>query len=60
MGGKFNKNNDRDHLVVAEGKNYQQKLFYINKGMENNVVKYAWYYTFYKTSKTLGMCNFPK
>jgi hypothetical protein len=41
VGGKINEDNGRDHLVVAEGKNYQRKLFYINKGMEYNVAMYV-------------------
>jgi hypothetical protein len=28
--------------------------------MEHNVARYAWYYTFYKTFKTLKNFNFPK
>lgn len=39
--GKINENNGKDHLVVTEGKNYQWRLYYINKGIEHNVAKNA-------------------
>ncbi len=60
LGGNFFKNNGRDHLVVAESTNYQWKFFYINRGMEHNVARYAQYYIFYRTSKTSTICSFSK
>jgi hypothetical protein len=57
-GGEIKEDNGRDHIVIAKGTYYNQKLFYINGGLEHNVVGYAQYYTFYRNSKALGICNF--
>jgi hypothetical protein len=40
-GGKFSKDDGKNHLVVVEGKNYQPRIFYINRRMEQNVARYA-------------------
>jgi hypothetical protein len=59
-GGEIKEDNGRNHIVIAKGTYYKQRLFYINGGLEHNVVRYAQYYTFYKNSKVLGICNFKE
>jgi hypothetical protein len=51
-GGKFKEDNGGDHSIAVERTKYYQRLFYINRRMEHNVVEYVRHYTFYKTFKT--------
>jgi hypothetical protein len=51
-GWEIKENNGRDHSLVIEGINYQQRIFYISRRLEHNVVNYARYYIFYRSFET--------
>ncbi len=59
-GGKIKEANGKDHSLVVEGTNYQQRIFYISRGMEHNVVDYARYFVFYRTFETSRIYSFKK
>jgi hypothetical protein len=39
--GEIEEDNGRNNSLVAKSTNYLQRIFYINRGMEHNVARYA-------------------
>jgi hypothetical protein len=39
--GEIKEDNGKHHITITKGTNYQQRFFYINGGMEHNVVGYV-------------------